>query len=284
MSASPRDSSGDLINKVSQQAKDFFEPQLVRLNLGEDQINNQNLEELTQSLERVNDAIQNPSSFGTLKLKMTAELGILLSKATSDYHVEVGILPILLQRKKLILERMRLLKGDQKIEELQNIAKDVTDNEVRTRLEDEITQLRSEMEKLREQNADVENAQAQSQLNAEIERSKAESELAAVQVQVEMEKFERRSKVWQSYLERESASTVIGGMLLLLIGCALITSMFLNPVLSVLSGQEPVPFSSDILNNAFLLILGYFFGQTVGKAAATKKLLNSDNIEQSQES
>jgi len=82
----------------------FFEPQLIALGLSKDQIGSQTAEELKQSLERVNDAIQNPNSFGKLRLRMTAEAGWVIAKADSDSNVEeVNILPLLLERKKLIL-------------------------------------------------------------------------------------------------------------------------------------------------------------------------------------
>ena len=44
----------------------FFETALRSIQLGDDQLKNQNYEELLDSLETINDAIRNPYSFGTV--------------------------------------------------------------------------------------------------------------------------------------------------------------------------------------------------------------------------
>ena len=45
----------------------FFEPKLIEINLGEEQISSASLPQLQQSLERVNECIAHPESFGILK-------------------------------------------------------------------------------------------------------------------------------------------------------------------------------------------------------------------------
>ena len=76
--------------------------------------------------------------------------------------------------------------------------------------------------------------------------SKTKTELE----RLKMELFERKSKVWLSLLERESAATILGGFLLLIILIVHVTAIF---------AKFSMP---EILNNAFLIILGYFFGQS----------------------
>ena len=63
-----------------------------------------------------------------------------------------------------------------------------------------------------------------------------------------IEVFERRSRVWQSFLERQSVATMIGAFLLV--------AMFVFIVISTVLGKR-VP---ELVSNAFLVILGYFFG------------------------
>ena len=53
--------------KSQEEVEEFFEPQLIRLKLGREHIEKQNLEDLEQSLSRVNEAIAHPESFGILK-------------------------------------------------------------------------------------------------------------------------------------------------------------------------------------------------------------------------
>ncbi|NER78880.1 MAG: hypothetical protein F6K42_04740 [Leptolyngbya sp. SIO1D8] len=82
-------------------AQRFFEPQLVDLELGGDQIATQSLEELQESLERINDAIANPGAFGSIRLQA----------------VEIGAMKLLLERKKLIKTRIRDLRSKREIKD-----------------------------------------------------------------------------------------------------------------------------------------------------------------------
>ena len=241
---------GDLFRKELQAsafdvARDFFEPQLEAMGVNKFQIESQNMEGLNRILENINDALKNPASFGTAKLKTSAELGTLVVvKSGSDFQFEIGIVPFLLERKKLVLDRISILRRDEKIDTLRDAIKKISDDSVRIKLETELDNLESESKKLREQSREVEQAQAQ-------EKSKTGSDLAKVQLDI----FERRSRVYRSFLERESVATIIGALLLVMLVIAQLTAMFL---------QTP---TSDIVNNAFLLILGYFFGQTTVKTS-----------------
>ena len=60
--------------------------------------------------------------------------------------------------------------------------------------------------------------------------------------------FERRWTVFRTFIARESAATVIGAVLLTTMTFAMIVGMFAD--------MEPPP----IISNAFLVVLGYFFG------------------------
>jgi ATP-dependent Clp protease ATP-binding subunit ClpA len=75
---------------VLQEARAWFEPQLSALGLSTDQINSQNTEELGRSLELVNDIVRSPQSFSTDKGK--------------------DIVPLILERKRLILQRLQTLQ------------------------------------------------------------------------------------------------------------------------------------------------------------------------------
>jgi len=95
---------------------------------------------------------------------------------------------------------------------------------------------------LREQSKEVEEGQSEERIKIQIDLARLNAEI-----------FERRSKVWFSLLERESAATILGGVLLLIILVAHVTAIF---------SKFSIP---EILNNAFLIILGYFFGQSTNK-------------------
>jgi hypothetical protein len=240
----PLSTASKAISSIQQQSKTYFESQLTQLGLGEEQIKQQTLEELQQSLENINDAIKNPDTFGVLNLRINPQSGAVIASNGSGAHVTLGILPILLERKKLILQRIRLLKGEEKIETIQDLVRNIPDEKVQEKLNREISELKSESQKIREQEQQVQKVQNEEQVRTQLEIAK-----------LSMELFERRSKVWLSFLERESVATILGEILLILITLAQIGSMLLK-----------IP-PSDTLNNTFLVVLGYFFGQSTGRVA-----------------
>jgi predicted nucleotide-binding protein len=94
----------------SDRVDEVFEERLRPLGLGADDIARQSLAELRDSLEHIQTAIEHPEAFGILNLKVTATTGVLLA-ANSESHVTYGILPLLIARKRLIVERIRELEA-----------------------------------------------------------------------------------------------------------------------------------------------------------------------------
>lgn len=227
-------------------ALEQFDAQLEPLGLTKEQIERQTLPELEGSLERINDAMKHPESFGIIKLKMIAGTGLVITSAQSEAHFEIGIMPVLLERKKFILERIRELKGEQNVESLRGIVEEMHESEVRVKLEKGIEELKNQSETLMRQTQEVEQARLQ-------EERISHEKIA----RLEMEMKERRARIWQAFLEKESVATIIGSFLLIVLTICMIIAMFTSVQ------------STEILNNAFLLILGYFFGQTVGRSMST---------------
>jgi hypothetical protein len=221
----------------------FYEPHLKVLKLSKEQIDQQDLDELENSLDVVNDAIANHDSYPKLRLKYVSEAGLVIVKDDSEATLTATILPSLLTAKGQILERIRVLTPREKISNLSELVEKVSDDEVRKALQQEIQDLK---------------AQAQS-LNAQEEQTKAaaaeEQSRQQAAFEIEIRRFKERSRVYRSFLERESVATIVGALLLLILGATHIIAMFTGTA------------TSDILNNSFLIILGYFFGQTVSKRA-----------------
>jgi hypothetical protein len=127
---------------------------------------------------------------------------------------------------------------------------------------------RSQLEKLRQDTAKSDNDATaikesvlsfilQQERNAEVfekkieEASQEKSELYDLSAKVAL--FERKVQVWHSLLERESVATIVGAFILIIFTLCLTIAMF--------TGFTP----SEVITNAFLLILGYFFGQSTAK-------------------
>ena len=107
MSAREQRTSAELTAETERRVREFFEPQLRTLGLSVEQIEEQGLAQLEASLEVLNDAIANPDSFGKIRLSFAAGTGPIIVRSLSEAHIELGILPILLERKALILNRIR---------------------------------------------------------------------------------------------------------------------------------------------------------------------------------
>jgi hypothetical protein len=241
MGASPRI---DLAAERERIASDFFEPQLAALNLSPAAIASFDEESLRAALERVNDAIAHVDQFGAISLRMTADAGWVVAKVTGESHIQVGALPLLLQRKQLILGRIAELAGSRQVQTLSELVAQIGDPELRARLQAELEELRRKTDFIFD-----EQQQVAAQQRAE-DRRLADEE---TRQRLKVELFERRSVVWQRWFERESVATIMGAVLLVGLVAALVVAMFTGTT---------VP---ELISNAFLIILGYFFGQASGR-------------------
>ncbi|MGW3282877.1 hypothetical protein, partial [Nocardia rhamnosiphila] len=117
--------------------------------------------------------------------------------------------------------------------------------------------------------AKVEDPQARKELSELVEELTSQQQDLSRQLQSredddarelrKQELAERKWKMRKSLLDREPAAVLIGGLLLSLLTVTFLIGMFIH---------TPPP---ELLANAFLLILGFFFGQTTsgrGKPAA----------------
>jgi len=98
-------------SEVHELTREFFEPQLDEIGLTTKKINKQSLPVLKSSFDIINDAISRPESFGTFGLGIGAQGNLFISKGKANANIhEIGILPILLERKRLISERIDSLR------------------------------------------------------------------------------------------------------------------------------------------------------------------------------
>ena len=158
-------------------------------------------------------------------------------RLSDKYHYQ------LLRQKEFLLNRANEIKRQDLREFLRSSA---PEGEYSNSLEAKLDELESAAEDAQMLSKEIE------RVNSEIEREKLKAEL-----------FERRSRVWLSFIERESVATIIGSLLLVLLSCSLVTAMFID--------VEP----SDIINNGFLVLLGYFFGQITSRAINRRDTQNS---------
>lgn len=216
-------------------ARRFFEIQLARLNLSQDQVAEQSLEELRDSLAAVNDAIAHPEGFGVLKIKLTASAGVVIVTSDTESHVELGILPLLLERRNDIRDRIRGLELRQEVERIEEqLASTDADPADRAALAEELERKQEEAQSLDKARAE--------------EAERAEAARLRVEIQA------KKSEIYQSWLARESVASLVGSVLLILLAVSFIVAMFTGTAVL------------EVVSSAFLLILGYFFGQAAGRS------------------
>lgn len=230
------------IASISGAAERYYEPQLKSVGLGKDDIQSQTLPDLEKSLQKVDDAILRKDTFGTVRFKATPDGQIVVS--TTDEGIETSIGPTLLARKALIVERMRQLRTIEDVGSLRNIVEANVAEPAKAKIIEKIEKVEREASEWREKVQEIEDAQKEEKLklDAELVRMEAEGKL-----------FERRAAVWQTFLARESVASVVGSILLLVIAMGLLIAMF--------TGIQ----TTEIVGNAFLVLLGYFFGKTDGR-------------------
>jgi predicted nucleotide-binding protein len=136
-------SSWDVAENYIEQARAFYEPQLAAQGLSEKAINAQTLDQLHASLAKLDVLTAHPEQFGLFRIRMTAKgSGIVVTtQAQAEAQIEIGILPLLLERKQLILDRIKELAGGRKIQTLRELVEQVDDEAMRRHLSMELDTL-----------------------------------------------------------------------------------------------------------------------------------------------
>lgn len=216
-----------LVTLELEQVKQSFEDRLEFLGLSFDALAEQDLPQLTESLERIENCIEHPEKFKLLEVKHGEPLQRYIPYSGINLNFDTLFVPLLLERKRFILERLESLQVAAKVQDLHTSIRLLTDSSSQPKLLEEIDELGDLSLKWREQLHQL--TQEQQKLRAEADKTK-------------LAYLEQRHKLWLSVLKKDSVATLIGAFLLLLITIA--------QVWLLLVGVKP----SETLNNSFLLI------------------------------
>jgi hypothetical protein len=104
----------------------YYEKQLDSLGLSMKVLRQDSEESLHRKLIAINHAIENHESFGKFGVRVTTDVGAILVNNKSEALFEIGILPLLLKRNDLILERLG--EFDRKTKKVVSESKVVSDN------------------------------------------------------------------------------------------------------------------------------------------------------------
>jgi hypothetical protein len=201
------------------------------------QIESQDLDELNKSLAALDVLIDDPKSLGTYPA-FPAEGETTLAVGGAK-RITFNPLPILLERRATILQRIARLEQQQNLDSIVSAA---TDEDIPREPAAETVQRLALASKERQKELSGEIAKTEQQYQQSLQ------ELLLVE-EHKMTIRERVAVVRQSYVRRDVVAGAAGLLLLLIFGVTVVVAMFTHTTV--------VPIISD----SFLLILGYFFGQ-----------------------
>lgn len=219
-----------------------IDSRLMDLGLSQDQIAQQTIKELNQSLHRIDYYIARPETF--LKQKFGHHVD-------SEADFKLNLLPILLERRMFVLESYDKLLGQRKNYHLRSLTKRISDSNVKSSIEKIFSDLQIKNSILKKEYRKIEKLRLN--INSEQQKYSSRSE----------ELTERENKTSKYFYAGEFVTTLIMGILLILTALSIAIAPFV---------KVSVP---DILSSTFLIILGFFFGQAIGKLASfreTKKI------------
>ena len=210
-----------------------IEQKLLQLNLSEEDLANQNLSQLIQSLHSINACIREPS------------------QAVDIYFDESSfsrkeIFSVLLKRKWLVLELIDTTVTDKNMKKIRSMLKHIQNNKIRATIEKRLSFLYRKNEILKKEYRSIAAFDAE-QTKAIEEKEKAfkAPSLPNIQYNDMEESTPNESK---SSMEQGSLSIIITGSLLAIWGVAITLTHFL---------EIPVPVISEY---AFLVTLGFLLG------------------------
>jgi hypothetical protein len=212
----------------------LFEQRLRQLDLGVEQLEDQSLDELTESLERINGVIANPESLGIFELKRRRRRGGVTNPAQPavEAQLPVGLRPLLSERRRLVLERIHERGAQSARQVLAGLADGGSGEDG-------------------EEGSAAEALKALTVTDSVIDRENRRETERARNEQLVSDIHREKAQIWQRFFDRNSVASIVGGLLAMFLGITVIVAMF--------TAVAP----TDVVSNAFLLILGYFFGQTV---------------------
>ncbi|WP_409462717.1 hypothetical protein [Amycolatopsis sp. GA6-003] len=217
-----------------------MELEFVKDRLDSSSLETQSVDELRSSLERLDAVIARQRK--KLALHKAALATEKAAKGRSDAARKVNsdrsALKFCLERREQILELINGLTVEEEIDKLRNAVSVVDDAGTKEKFHRLLGEFESKT----------------GEIDGELkETSRKIAEVDAAAMAAEIDKYERKAKVWQNFLAKESVATYVGAAILLVMCLSVVAAMFAHVEIN------------QVLSSAFLLILGYFFGQSTGK-------------------
>jgi hypothetical protein len=228
-------------------AYDKLEKKINLIGLSSNHIKDLSIEQLRGKIGEIDSILDDRK-----KIKETGELNYFRDENFSipkEIEPEFGgfhfnVAENLINKKREILELIKLKDRATKIESISGLVDNISEPELQQKFKSELEELQNQAQKFEaeEQKLDEDTLKIKS-IQRELELSKSKIDL-----------FDKKSQIWLRILGKESIASILGGVILLIMSISLLVAMFVDIE------------TSNIIESAFLLILGYFFGQAVSKS------------------
>jgi hypothetical protein len=222
----------ELICSITHEDLDI-EQKLLQLKLSREDLENQNLSELTQSLHSINKCLNEPS--------------IALDKGSDGSSLgNQDILPVLLKRKRLVLELIDTIITEKNIDKIRSVLKHIPNYKIQDTIEKHLSILYRKNEILKKEYRSI--AVLDAGFGKKINGSKETSDTAPASDAAPPDQEKSSGRAPKSSLGHGLVSIIITTSLLAIWGAAITLAHFLN-------------FSVPVVQEyAFLVTLGFLLG------------------------
>jgi hypothetical protein len=210
-----------------------IEQKLLELKLGKEDLENQNLTELTQSLHSINKCLNEPS----IALDIESEESLLRRE---------DILPALIKRKRFVLELMDTMITEKNVVKIRSLLKQVQNRKMQAKIERYLSILYRKNEILKKEYRSIENLDAQ--LPVTITENTKNIDTSPVYEDQAADRNKAAQSAPKSSSRHGFLSIIITAALLAFLGTSITVAHFLN--FTVPAVQE----------YAFLVTLGFLMG------------------------
>lgn len=216
-------------------AWDYYMSVLLRKGLDVKMINDSDIHQLTDFKSKALEFKSNRSWASRQTSIFYSNYEYKINDRNSDFFPPpVSFTSYLTELIDYIDERISSIEQSNKVDSIKKLVSELPETEVKEKIAAEIKELESK--------------KAELELKHETTRESIKNEMEYGRHKAEM--FEKRTNIFLKFLDRESVASIVGSLLLLTMGICLIVVMFRH--------EEPL----KIIESAFLLILGYFFGHS----------------------
>jgi hypothetical protein len=217
-------------------------------------------DDLADSLTRLDQLLEDPSVLPPLWIDMSTDLPAIFvdEESAPDQASKVTPENLLAGRQSQIL---RLLKRANKNAKDDLLSRKKNEESLgigeMQRIDGELKRLDGDAERLEKDRNEANALNNQRGLDRELQIQWLRAEIEENKSRFDLEREETRAqiknRIWQTRLGRDSIAAIVGGVLLIALATAAIVAMFTDTEMT------------DVVQNSFLLILGYFFGAAVGR-------------------